>query len=76
MTRPRKADTVRLDTLEPGSRFAIESINVEGVLLSLSIGSARVRYNRVTPVAMANGVRFDRPSAATNISLHTEVIPA
>lgn len=66
---------MRLDALAPGARFAIPSISLEGVLLSISPGAAKVRYDRVTPVAMDNGVKFDRPSAPTIISRGTEVEP-
>jgi hypothetical protein len=66
-------NNMRLDSLDVGARFILPSLSLEGILLSVNAGSVTVKYDRVTPVAMENGVKFDRPSSRTTISRATEV---
>lgn len=69
-----------LNTLKPGDRFLIPSLGKKGTLLSLGLGSARVRYDghakeETITTRWGEKVTFQKSRVEEcNISLTTQVV--
>lgn len=66
----------KLEDLEPGAAFRLPFSGLTGVLLALSPGGAKVRYqDRAVEVQIGTEVAFTRHAAPIIISRSTQVEP-
>jgi len=73
MTR-RRARGVRLDSLAPGTRFALAfDPTRRGAVLRLGSAGALVKYDTTAPTILGDGTAIARSAEPCTISLATEV---